>query len=113
MRFGSLMERLAAARQVHAVERPSLAFAKVQSVSPLRTLILASTLVLEPRVSTGDTAGLGRLTRTPARLWLGSTMLGLTATSSGQRLPRPRFCCASFQSESPRRTLTVCCVTTG
>jgi len=43
----------------------------------------------------------------PARIWLGSAMRGLAARSSGQRLPLPRFCCASFQSESPRCTLTV------
>src|SRR5580693_1669190 len=34
-------------------------------------------------------------------------MFGLAARSSGQRWPRPRFCCASFQRESPLCTLTV------
>ena len=34
-------------------------------------------------------------------------MLGLAASSSCQREPRPRFCSASFQRESPGSTVTV------
>src|SRR5260370_21663515 len=36
----------------------------------------------------------------------GST-LGLAASSSCQRVPLPRVCCASFQRESPGWTITV------
>src|SRR5712664_1033009 len=34
-------------------------------------------------------------------MWLASTMPGLTASRSCQRRPLPRFCCVSFQRESP------------
>src|SRR5260370_22713758 len=40
-------------------------------------------------------------------MWLASTMLGLTASTSCQRRPLPRFCCASFQRESPGLTVTI------
>src|SRR6266849_4501659 len=43
----------------------------------------------------------GRKMWEPATMWLGSTMAGLTATSSCQRRPSPRFRSASFQRESP------------
>src|SRR5258707_76881 len=43
----------------------------------------------------------------PAARRVGLTMLGLTASSSCQREPRPRFCSASFQRESPGNTVTV------
>src|SRR5713226_8178195 len=44
----------------------------------------------------------------PAARCMGSTMPGLAARRSCQREPRPRFCCASFQRESPGWTMTVC-----
>src|SRR5882757_6921446 len=50
----------------------------------------------------------GTMISVPAARRVGSTMLGLAASSSCQREPRPRFCCASFQRESPRSTVTVC-----
>src|ERR1700720_256793 len=106
MRLGSLMNGLAAARQGHAEERPKLDFARVQRVSPLRTLIVVAALVLALRPTTSELAP-GRLSWAPALICLGSAIWGLAASSSGQRLPRPRFCCASFQSESPARTLMV------
>src|SRR6267143_1408501 len=39
-------------------------------------------------------------------MWLASTMPGLTASRSCHRKPLPRFCCASFQRESPGFTVT-------
>src|SRR5580704_15937934 len=107
MRLGSLREGLAAARQGQAEERPRLAFARFQRVSPLRTLIPAAASFVALSAETGVAAAVGSTSSAPARIWLGLAMLGLTARSSGQRLPRPRFCCASFQRESPRCTLTV------
>jgi len=101
------MDGLAAARQGHAEERSRFDFARVQSESPLRTLIVVAALVLVLRCASPEAATSGRLSRVPARIWLGSVMRGLAARSSGQQLPLPRFCCASFQSESPRCTLTV------
>jgi|SRR5580698_1286949 hypothetical protein len=110
MRLGSVRDGLAVARQGQAEERPRLDFAKAQSVSPLRTLIVVAALVLAMGLSTGDTATSGRLSWAPARIRLGLAIFGLRAKSSRQRLPRPRFSCANFQSESPGRTLIVCCV---
>src|SRR6266481_4294114 len=106
MRLGSLIDGLAAARQGQAEERPKLDFARVQRVSPLRTLVVVAALVLTLRPATSEVV-VGRLRWVPARIWLGSAIWGLAATSLGQRLPRPRFCCASFHSESPARTLMV------
>src|SRR5580704_14536176 len=112
MRLGSRREGFAAARHGHAEERPRLDFARVHSVSPLRTLIVVG--AFEPATRAADEAvTAGRTRCAPARIRLGSTMLGLTASSSCHRLPRPRFCCASFQSESPALTLIVRCVATG
>src|SRR5271165_2313918 len=104
MRLGSLKEGLAAARQGHEEERPRLAFARFQRVSPLRTLRRAEAPFGALDTETGVAATAGSRSSAPARIWLGLAMLGLTARSSGQRLPRPRFCCASFQRESPRCT---------
>src|SRR5271155_3761890 len=116
MRLGSLMEGLAAARQGHAEERPRLAFARFQRVSPLRTLIAEAAPLVALWAEAGVADAVGSRSSAPTRIWLGLAMLGLTARSSGQRLPRPRFCSASFQRESPRCTLTVfgvaTCVTT-
>src|SRR5580704_3923561 len=109
MRLGSLIDGLAAAKQGQAEERPKLDFARAQRVSPLRTLIVEAALLLALRTEAEVASAAGRLSSAPARIWLGSTILGLTARSSGQRLPRPRFCCANFQSESPPFTLTVFC----
>ena len=92
MRFGSLREGLAVARQGQAEERPRLDFAKAQSVSPLRTLIVLAALALAMGLTVRDTATFGRLSWAPARIRLGFVTLGLTARSSCQRLPRPRFC---------------------
>src|SRR5580692_9866066 len=39
-------------------------------------------------------------------MWLGSRILGFAESSSRQRRPLPRFCSASFQSESPGFTVT-------
>src|SRR5580692_665786 len=110
MRLGSLMDGLAAARQGQAAERPRLDFARFQRVSPLRTLIVAAVVSLALRVGWRVATTTGRLSWAPARIWLGSVMPGLTARSSVQRSPRPRFCCASFQRESPCCTVTVFCV---
>src|SRR5882757_4191180 len=49
----------------------------------------------------------GTMISVPAARRVGSTMLGLAASSSCQREPRPRFCCASFQRESPCSTVAV------
>src|SRR5256885_16448257 len=38
----------------------------------------------------------------------GFRMLGLAASSSSHREPRPKVRCASFQRESPRCTVTIC-----
>src|SRR5882724_9580410 len=38
-------------------------------------------------------------------MWLGSTIAGFAASSSCQRRASPRFCCASFQRESPGCTV--------
>src|SRR6266404_3535698 len=49
----------------------------------------------------------GIMISVPAAMRVGSTMPGLAASSSCQREPRPRFCCASFQRESPGCMMTV------
>src|ERR1700721_450169 len=106
MRLGSLMDGLAAARQVQADERPKLDFARAQRVWPLRTLIMVVVPEAMP-ADTGVVTTTGRLSWAPARIWLGLTTLGLMARSSGKRLPRPKVICASFQRESPRCTVTI------
>jgi len=77
------MDGLAAARQVQADERPKLDLASVQRVSPLRTLIVEAALFEAMPVDTGIAETTGRLSWAPARIWLGSTTLGLMARSSG------------------------------
>ena len=83
MRLGSLMDGLAAARQVQADERPKLAFARFQRVSPLWTLIVETARFETAPVDIRIVAAAGRLSWAPARIWLGLTMLGLMARSSG------------------------------
>src|SRR5258708_39698213 len=39
-------------------------------------------------------------------MWLRAGMPGVAASTSRQGSPLPRFCCASFQSESPGFTVT-------
>ena len=75
------MDGLAAARQVQAEERPKLDFARFQRVSPLRTLIIVVAAEAMP-ADTGAVTTTGRLSWTPARIWLGLTTLGLMARSS-------------------------------
>jgi len=55
------MDGLAAARQGHAEERPRFDFARVQSESPLRTLIVVAALVLALRSARPKAATSGRL----------------------------------------------------
>jgi hypothetical protein len=110
MRLGSLMDGLAAARQGQAEDRPKLFLASAHRVSPLLTRMVETMLFLSlgDEVVVAATAK-GRFSRAPGRIWLGLTMFGLAARSSGQRWPRPSFSCANFQSESPLCTLMVFC----
>src|SRR5580704_8327499 len=112
MRLGSAMEGLAAAKQGQEAERPRLALAKFHKVSPRCTVIVGPRLLLALRVDAEVAVATGILSWAPNRIWLGSAIVGLTDRSSGQRLPAPRFCCATFQSESPRCTRTVFLVAT-
>src|ERR1700722_876914 len=106
MRLGLAMEGLAAARQGQAEARLSLDFARLHRVSPLRTLIVGAALFVAWRGAVAAAAA-GRLSSAPTLILLGSALTGFTATSSGQRLPRPRLCCANFQRESPGWMRTV------
>jgi len=110
MRLGSEIAGLAAARQGQEEERPRLVLAKFHKVSPLCTIIVGFTLPFASLVETEVAAATGRLSRAPARIWLGLPIQRLAARSSGQRLPRPKICRVNFQRESPCRTLTVFCV---
>src|SRR5580693_8930643 len=111
MRLGSLMDGLAAARQGQAEDRPKLILASAHSVSPFWTRIVGAALFPSWRAGFEVAATAeGRGSCAPAPIWLGLTMLGLAASSAGQRLPWPRFSSASFQRESPLSTLTVFCV---
>src|ERR1700722_4061755 len=107
MRLGLRIPGFAAARQGQAEERPRLDFARVQSVSPWWTLIVRVALVLVLRALLGVATTKGRLSWEPTRLWVGSTIRGLPPTNSSHQLPRPRFCCANYQSESPDWTRTI------
>src|SRR5579859_2539575 len=109
MWLGSLTDGLAAARQGQAEERPRLTLANFHKVSPLCTVIAGFTLPLAFLVETEVAAATGSLSCAPTRIWLGSAIHRLAARSSGQRPPRPKICCANFQRESPRCTLTVFC----
>src|SRR5580704_3863592 len=109
MRFGSLMDGLAEARQGQAEARVSLDFARLHRVSPLRTLIVEAARFVAWRGAVAVAAA-GRLSSAPMLILLGSAIRGFTATSSCQRLPRPRLCCANFQRESPGWMRTVFCV---
>src|SRR5713226_4385985 len=69
----------------------------VQSVSPLRTVYMV--VVRRGATEAGRTIG------DPTLMKLGSRRLGLVESSSCQRRPLPRRCAASFQRESPGRTV--------
>src|SRR6266446_6850160 len=85
---------------MHAAKeaRPSRDCAIWESVSPGRTVNFV--------VVRTDEIEVGRTICEPATMWLGSRMSGLEESRSCQRTPRPRCCWASFQSESPRFTVT-------
>src|SRR6266404_334723 len=100
MRLASAISGLACAMQRHAATRPYFACAILESVSPRSTVTFRSDFKLE--TVAGSTISV------PAAMCVGATMPGLAASSSCQREPRPRFCCASFQRESPGWTMTVC-----
>src|SRR5258706_1042865 len=100
MRLASAISGVACAMQRHAATRPYFACAILESVSPRSTVTSRSDFKLE--TVAGSTISV------PAAMCVGSTMQGLAASSSCQREPRPRFCCASFQRESPGWTMTVC-----
>jgi len=100
------MVGLAAARQGHREARPRLDFARLHRVSPLRTLIVDAAVVLAWR-GEAAVAAAGRFNAAPMLILLGSAIPGFMPTNSGQRLPRPRFCCANFQRESPGWMRTV------
>ena len=67
------------------------------SVSPLFTVIFVA-------VRAEETAG--RKICEPALIWFASLIVGLTESSSCQRVPLPKFCSAIFQSESPGFAIT-------
>src|SRR5437879_13324219 len=67
------------------------------SVSPFFTVIFVA-------LRTEETAG--RKICEPALIWFASVIVGLTESSSRQRVPLPKFCSAIFQSESPGFTIT-------
>src|SRR6266478_3205321 len=73
----------------------------LESVSPCLTVTFRSDF--KPVTLAGTTISV------PAAMRVGSTMPGLAASSCCQREPRPRFSCATFQRESPRCIVTVCC----
>src|SRR5258706_15082164 len=100
MRLASAISGLACAMQRHAATRQYFACAILESVSPRSTVTFRSDFKLE--TVAGSTISV------PAAMCVGATMPGLAASSSCQREPRPRFCCASFQRESPGWTMTVC-----
>jgi len=89
---------LARAIQGQSAPRPNVVCAIFHNVSPLRTLIFSAVLETEERV--------GMLICAPAAIRCGFSIPGFTASSSRHREPLPKFCCASFQSESPRCTVT-------
>src|SRR6266852_2344033 len=101
MRLASAISGFACAMQRHAAARPYVPSAILDSVSPGRTVTFRSDF--KPTTLAGITISV------PAAMQVGSTMEGLAVSSSCQREPRPRFSCASFQRESPRCIVTVCC----
>src|SRR5712692_3812061 len=100
MRLASAISGFACAMQRHAAARPYVPSAILDSVSPGRTVTFRSDF--KPVSLAGTTISV------PAAMRVGSAMPGLAASRSGQREPRPRFCCATFQRESPGRRVTVC-----
>src|ERR1700686_1076008 len=103
MRSASTIWGLARAIQLQAGARPYWDCAIFVSVSPFWTATFVSDLTCcKVDVSVGTTMCVPEARR------VGSTTEGLAARSSGQREPRPRFCCASFQRESPGCTVTMC-----
>lgn len=96
----------------HRAPCPKWARATLQSVSPMRIVRVETTPLVSVRRETGTAAVAGSLSWAPARIWFGFAIHGFAATSSGQRLPRPRVSCASFQRESPLRTVTLPCLVT-
>src|ERR1700730_17742414 len=103
MRSASTIWGLACAMQLQAAARPYWDCAIFVTLSPFWAATLASDFTCcKVDVSVGTTICV------PAARRVGSTTDGLAASSSGQREPRPRFCCASFQRESPGCTVTMC-----
>src|SRR5260370_26556468 len=100
MRLASAISGFACAMQRHAAARPYVPSAILDGVSPWRAVTFRSDC---KRVSLEGTTISVR-----AAMRVGSAMPGLAASSSGQREPRPRFCCATFQRESPGCRVTVC-----
>jgi len=85
MRSGLEREGLALARQGQLAEWPKLALARVQSESPLCTLMVRRKL-LGVFDAAGRVASItGRLSEAPMRSWFGSAMLGFAARICGQR----------------------------
>ena len=106
IRLGSASPGFAAARQGQADQRPRFVLARLHIVSPLRTVTFARRL-LPDGVEAAFAARTGNANSAPAGIWLGLAIQGFAVRSSGQRLPLPRFCCATFQRESPGFTLMV------
>src|SRR5206468_7824126 len=67
------------------------------SVSPFFTVIFVAVRIEETA---------GRKICAPALIWFASLIVGLTESSSCQRVPLPKFCSAIFQSESPGFAIT-------
>jgi len=68
------------------------------SVSPFFTVIFVAVRAEETDA--------GRKICEPALIWFASLIVGLTESSSCQRVPLPKFCSAIFQSESPGFAIT-------
>src|SRR5690348_7158687 len=106
IRLASASEGFAAARHGQLDARPSLAFARDHNVSPRWTLIVRTPRPSVPVKEAIERAA-GRDSSEPARSLSGSDSSGFAERSSCQRLPRPRFALAIFQSESPGATRMV------
>lgn len=106
IRLASVSEGFAAARHGQLDARPRLAFARDHNVSPRCTLIVRMASRSVPVTEAPERAA-GRDNSEPARSLSGSNSAGFAEKSSRQRLPRPRFSLAIFQSESPGATRMV------
>lgn len=105
IRLASATEGLAAARHGQLDARPKLALARDHNVSPRWTLMIRTRRRVSLREVT--VAPAGRDSSEPARSPSGPESVGFAERSSRQRLPRPRFTRAIFQSESPGATRMV------